>query len=65
MGFSWKINGQSISSMLGCYRKRLPAYASTISGDNHSGGLNSPQAYADFAEQCSEIGYRGFRCTDG
>ena len=40
---------------------KLPAYANTISGDHHSGGLNSPKANADFAEQCGEIGYRGFK----
>lgn len=56
-----KISGQSISTMLGGYRKKLPAYASTITGDHHPDGLNSPKAYADFAEQCSEIGYRGFK----
>ncbi len=52
--------GVSVSELLGGYRKRLPAYASTYMGD-HNGGLCSPEAYADFAEQCLEMGYRAFK----
>ena len=26
-----------------------------------SGGLDSPEAYGDFAEQCRELGYAGFK----
>lgn len=39
----------------------MPCYASTHFGDNQPGGLNSPEAYADFAEQCLEMGYPGFK----
>lgn len=49
-----------IHELLGTYRKRLPAYASTYQGDR-SGGLDSPAAYADFAEHCLELGYGGFK----
>lgn len=52
--------GKSISDLLGKYRTRLPAYASTYHGDRR-GGLDSPTAFADFAEQCLEIGYGGFK----
>lgn len=52
--------GASVSELLGGYRKRLPAYASTYLGD-HEGGLDSKEAYADFAEQCYELGYRAFK----
>ncbi len=52
--------GLPIATLLGGYRWRLPAYASTISGD-HAGGLSSPEAYADFAAQCLELGYKGFK----
>ena len=46
--------GCSVSTLLGGYRKRLPAYASTYHGDR-SGGLDSKEAFADFAEQCYDL----------
>ncbi len=49
-----------IHELLGTYRERLPTYASTYQGD-HSGGLDSPEAYADFAEECAERGFPGFK----
>lgn len=59
--------GQPIAALLGGFRWKLPAYASTITGDRN-GGLSSPEAYAEFAIQCHELGYRGFKMhcwTDG
>jgi L-alanine-DL-glutamate epimerase-like enolase superfamily enzyme len=50
----------SISTLLGGYRKRLPAYASTYHGDR-SGGLDSKEAFAGFAQQCYDLGYRAFK----
>jgi L-alanine-DL-glutamate epimerase-like enolase superfamily enzyme len=47
--------------LLGGRNKPLPAYASTSVGDRVEGGLSSPGAYADFAEGCRELGYRGFK----
>ena len=52
--------GCSISTLLGGYRKRLPAYASTYHGDR-SGGLDSKEAFAGFAQQCYDLGYRAFK----
>lgn len=52
--------GVSVSELIGGYRDRLPAYASTFLGD-HNGGLDSKEAYADFAERCYEMGYRAFK----
>lgn len=52
--------GAPVSQLLGGFRKRLPAYASTYHGDRN-GGLSSPQAYVEFAEQCHESGYRAFK----
>ncbi len=52
--------GQPISALLGLYRTDLPAYASTMQGDPN-GGLGSPAAYADYAEQAYEQGYRAFK----
>lgn len=55
-----KKHGASITTLLGGWRIRLPTYASTLHGDRN-GGLSSPEAYADFAEQCYEMGYRAFK----
>jgi L-alanine-DL-glutamate epimerase-like enolase superfamily enzyme len=52
--------GLPISTLLGGWRQRLPAYASTLHGDRN-GQLSSPEDYADFAEACFEIGYRAFK----
>ena len=52
--------GASVSELLGGYRKRLPVYASTYLGD-HQGGLDSKEAYAAFAEQCYELGFRAYK----
>ncbi|MFC7397303.1 enolase C-terminal domain-like protein [Chelatococcus sp. GCM10030263] len=52
--------GVPVSELIGGYRKRLPAYASTYLGDSQ-GGLDSKEAYAAFAEQCYDIGYRAFK----
>lgn len=52
--------GLPIATLLGGFRWNLPAYASTLSGDAN-GGLSEPAAYADFAQQCRDIGYRGFK----
>jgi len=56
-----KLVGMPIYKMLGVYRTDLPCYASTDHGDSLDGGLNSPEAYADFAEQCLEMGYPAFK----
>ena len=52
--------GVPISILLGQVRDRLPAYASTLHGDRN-GGLSSKEAYADFAEHCHSLGFRGFK----
>jgi L-alanine-DL-glutamate epimerase-like enolase superfamily enzyme len=61
----WDLAGKHydapVYELLGGHRTRLPAYASTIHGDRHKDGLSSPEAYADFAEQCYELGYRAFK----
>lgn len=55
-----KLYGAPVYELLGGFRTSLPAYASTTHGDEN-GGLDSPEAYADFAVQCREMGYRGFK----
>ena len=61
----WDIAGKyydaPIYELIGGYRKRLPAYASTYHGDHQPDGLNSPEAFADFAEQCLEQGWPAFK----
>lgn len=52
--------GCSITTLLGAHRTSLPAYASTYHGDRN-GGLESPEAFGDFAVRCKEMGYRGFK----
>jgi len=60
----WDIAGKyynaPIWELLGGHIRPLPCYASTPHGD-HNGGLDSPEAYADFAEQCLEMGYPAFK----
>ena len=55
-----KQHGCSVSALLGGYRKRLRAYASTYHGDR-AGGLDSKEAFAAFAERCHDMGYRAFK----
>ncbi len=55
-----KLYGAPVSELLGGFRTALPAYASTYHGDEN-GGLDSPAAFADFAVQCAELGYRAFK----
>ena len=55
-----RLYGAPIHELLGTYRTRLPAYASTFHGDEN-GGLDSPRAFATFAEACLEMGYPGFK----
>ena len=60
----WDIAGKyhnaPVYQLLGGYRKTIPAYASTYHADEN-GGLASPEAFADFAEQCREMGYPAFK----
>jgi L-alanine-DL-glutamate epimerase-like enolase superfamily enzyme len=56
-----KIHDQPIHRLLGGYKDRLPCYASTYHGDHQPDGLSSPGAFADFAEQCLELGYPAFK----
>ena len=61
----WDIAGKyydtPIYKLLGGSDKPLPCYASTYHGDRN-GGLDSPEAFADFAVQCRDMGYPAFKC---
>ncbi|MFZ4757432.1 MAG: enolase C-terminal domain-like protein [Burkholderiaceae bacterium] len=52
--------GASIAELLGGYRKRLPAYASTYHADR-AGGLHNKEAFVEFARHCRALGYRAFK----
>jgi len=60
----WDIAGKfyeaPVFELLGGYRRPLKCYASTTHGD-HNGGLDCPDAYADFAERCADMGYPAFK----
>ncbi|NQW17611.1 MAG: mandelate racemase [Chloroflexi bacterium] len=60
----WDLAGKyydaPVFELLGGWRTSLPCYASTMHGDRN-GGLDSPEAYADFAVACKEMGYKGFK----
>ncbi|WP_227377651.1 enolase C-terminal domain-like protein [Haladaptatus halobius] len=58
--FAGKYYNAPIHELLGTYRTRLPAYASTYHGDEN-GGLDSPEAFADFAEECYDRGFDGYK----
>ena len=55
-----KIYEEPLFQLLGGERKPLPAYASTLHGDEN-GGLTTPQDFADFAVTCKEMGYPAFK----
>jgi L-alanine-DL-glutamate epimerase-like enolase superfamily enzyme len=61
----WDLAGKwfevPVYQLLGEHRRSFPAYASTYCGDREPDGLGSPEAYADFAEQCLAMGYRAFK----
>jgi len=55
------LTGLPVCKLLGGCRDKVPAYASTMCGDDIPGGLDSPRAYADFAEACLKQGYTAFK----
>lgn len=60
----WDIAGKlydaPVAQLLGGFRTSLPAYASTYHGDDN-GGLSTPEAFADFAVECRDMGYPAFK----
>ena len=56
-----KIYDAPIHQMLGGWKRKLPAYASTYHGDEN-GGLSTPEDFAEFARYCKEeLGYPAFK----
>lgn len=59
--FAGKKYRTSVSALLGGFRKRLKTYASTYHGQEGGGGLDSPEAFADFAQYCKGLGFSAFK----
>jgi len=55
-----KLAGVPAHALMGTYRTEVKAYASTIDGAI-TGPLSTPESFADFAEACLGMGYRGFK----
>jgi L-alanine-DL-glutamate epimerase-like enolase superfamily enzyme len=53
--------GQPVHKLLGASRDKVKAYASTMCGDELPGGLDTPEAYAEFALACKQRGYTAFK----
>ena len=56
-----RVTNMPVYKLLGGYRDMVPAYASTMCGDDIPGGLDTPESYADFAQSCVEQGYKAFK----
>ncbi len=56
-----QVLGQPVHRLLGASRDKVPAYASTMVGDDLEGGLDTPEAYARFALACQARGYPAFK----
>ena len=44
--------GQPVHKLLGATRDKVPAYASTMCGDDMADGLDTPEAYAKVHRRC-------------
>ena len=52
--------GRPIHELLGSYRSRLPAYASTYFATDGK-GFKDAESFADFAQQCLSLGFPAFK----
>lgn len=61
----WDLAGRrrnvSVARLLGGFRQRLPVYASTYHGQDEPGGLDTPAAFAAYAQDCKARGFAGFK----
>lgn len=53
--------GHPVWKLLGGYRDRVPAYGSTMCGDEMEGGLSTPEEYGRFAEWLIGRGYTAIK----
>jgi L-alanine-DL-glutamate epimerase-like enolase superfamily enzyme len=61
----WDLAGRKLKlpvyKLLGAYRDKVPAYGSTMCGDELKGGLATPEDYARFAEWLVKRGYKSVK----
>ena len=61
----WDLAGRKLGvpvyKLIGAYRDKVPAYASTMCGDEEPGGLATPDDYARFAESLLARGYKAIK----
>jgi L-alanine-DL-glutamate epimerase-like enolase superfamily enzyme len=53
--------GQPVYKLIGGFRDKVPAYGSTMCGDELKGGLSTPEEYADFALKLVARGYKAIK----
>ncbi|MDP5238770.1 mandelate racemase family protein [Uliginosibacterium sp. 31-16] len=53
--------GQPVYKLIGGYRDKVPAYGSTMCGDELPGGLSTPEEYAAFAQKLVARGYKAIK----
>jgi L-alanine-DL-glutamate epimerase-like enolase superfamily enzyme len=56
-----KVAGLGVYELLGAAREELPAYASTMVGDDDPDGLGTVEAYVDFAEELVGRGFEAIK----
>lgn len=56
-----KAAGLPVHKLIGATRDKVPAYASTMCGDDLEGGLDTAEDYANFAKWCMARGYPAFK----
>lgn len=61
----WDLAGRKLGvpvyKLIGGYRDKVPAYGSTMCGDELKGGLSTPEEYAAFAEKLVARGYKAIK----
>ena len=61
----WDLAGRALNTpvykLLGAYRDKVPAYGSTMCGDELKGGLSTPDEYAAFAVKLVQRGYKAIK----
>jgi L-alanine-DL-glutamate epimerase-like enolase superfamily enzyme len=61
----WDLAGRALElpvhKLIGGFRDKVPAYGSTMCGDELKGGLATPDDYAAFAEQLVARGYKAIK----
>lgn len=61
----WDLAGRKLGvpvwRLIGGYRDKVPAYGSTMCGDELTGGLSTPEDYAAFAETLVKRGYKAIK----